>query len=141
MKPKIFHIKEFVFESSINFLINYTFKDANKFLIKKGMLPIENEFEFSNALSFKRLEKETCYFAIWIKNLEWTLKSQSLLVHEINHIIFMIMAEIGIEIHSPEIDGNEPFCYLSQYYFYRAAVEIGNFYIEKEYIREKENET
>ena len=132
MKPKLFYIKEPVFNSGINFFINYTFESLNKELKRGGAEPLGNQYENVKGLSFADEHENTFYFYIWIPKLKWDLHGQCLLNHEISHSVLSIMEHKGIEIRPARESANETFCYLLEYYLYHACAAIGLFYEKKE---------
>lgn len=128
MKPKIFYINEPVFKSGINFFINYTFENLNKMLKKGGAEPLTEEYKNFAGLSFQDEHDNTVFFYIWAKHLEWTLRGQVLLAHEISHSVLSIMQYKGIELRPASESANETFCYLLEYYLYNVCKAIGRFY-------------
>ena len=111
-------IKEPVFKSSLNVFLNYSFDELNNFLKKRGFGLLDEKFKHDTGICFTEFKNgHAPCFTVWIKDFKWILSNQALLLHELAHYIFVVMAYKGLIIGNAETDANETYCYLLEYFF------------------------
>ena len=77
----------------------------------------ENPGSDAKFLKIYNKSKGLCHYYIWVEKFEWRISEYAILTHEINHLVFRAMKDIGMEF----CDGSEE---AYTYYIQRITTDI-----------------
>ena len=124
---KYFVIKDRTLQNNLNVFLGYTFEELNRFLNKRGYEELDDKFKHSNGVAFvsyHNSDNGVPCFTIWIPEFYWVLSKQALLVHELSHIVFMLLDNKGIVISEVKDSANETYAYLLEFLFLELSCKI-----------------
>lgn len=113
MKIKEFVIKDAVFKTSVLFLVNCNYDEANKRLRRRGIDAQLREYEVGTVM---KIDDETFFRIVWVEKF----KDLGVLVHELLHLVVRIVEDKGVPIkanHKNGECGDETAAYLLEFYF------------------------
>ena len=91
-------IEDKIYNREIYFIFDCEFKEYEEYTIKNYGL--ERESESAPSARFDKIinkDKGYCHYYIWIEKFDWRIYEYALLTHEINHLVFEAMRDIGME--------------------------------------------
>jgi len=95
---KVLKIKDSMYHREIYFVFNCKFIEYEKYTNKKYGL--KRKKENAPSARFDKIvneEKGQCHYYIWREKFEWRIFEYAILTHEINHLVFEAMKDIGIK--------------------------------------------
>jgi len=126
-KKKFFDITEPVYGSCVSVFVNWSLKEINAYLKKRGF-DYRVEFHPDNlAGCFTFYHKKEKFTFITIQNFDWTIDAQGSAVHELLHFIFDELDTRGLPLTN---QNHEAYTYLFTYYFKKLWKEL-SFYAKK----------
>ncbi len=113
-KKKFFDISEPVYGSCVSVFVNWSLKEINAYLKRRGF-DYRAEFHIDNVAGcFKFYHKKEKFAFITIRNFDWAIDSQASAVHELLHFVFDELDTRGVPL--TELS-HEAYTYLFTYYF------------------------
>jgi len=112
---KKYWINDEMFQQGFYLIPGCSVKDLDKYLTKEyGVVSELSNCAVGSVLTMINTEDDTTVVYLWIKELHWTIKGQSTLIHELSHLVFRNLERAMIS-HSRETD--EVFAYYIQHFF------------------------
>lgn len=95
---KILKIKDRMYYRDIYVVIECSSEEFSKHIEKK--YDIEKDEDNGPSAKFLKVYNESkgfCHYYIWTRRFDWRLFEYAILTHEINHLVFEVMRDVGIE--------------------------------------------
>ena len=96
---KIINIKDGIYHREIYFVFECKFKEYEEYTVKK--YDLEREDSSPPNARFDKIinnSKGFCHYYIWIEEFDYLNYEYAVLSHEINHLVFEAMRDIGMEL-------------------------------------------
>jgi hypothetical protein len=115
MTLKCFKLKDPVYDNAIWFVYNCTHEEFNDWCASKFKISILDDEEKPTAgLCRELICKNGIAYAIWIKYIVEDIYAMGLVVHELFHMVIMVMRNIGMELNG---GSEEAFSYYFEYLY------------------------
>jgi len=106
---RIFKIKDRMYQKNIRLIVGCSQKTLFDLLKKHYDVVLDSDSANGTYFKIERDSKEV--HIIWVESFEWYIWEQSMLLHEIYHLVNAVMREIGMKLSE---DSEEAYAYYLQ---------------------------